>query len=567
MNAPTNASILLIDDDTEIRYSLNRVLSARNYRITEASSGEEGLRLAKEQQFEVIFLDNRMDGMSGLETLQHLRSMATESMIILMTAFGTTQTAIEAMKYGAFDYIIKPFELRKVLELTEKAVHAYRDLRGAKLMREPLLNSDDYKEGIVGDSEPMQAVFKAIGQVATSDVTVMITGESGTGKELVARCIHSHSLRSAKPFMAVNCAAIPDNLIESELFGHEKGAFTGATQQRMGKFELCDTGTLFLDEIGDMALPTQTKILRALQEGEIQRVGGEGTIKVDVRLLAATNRDLETMVKEKTFREDLYYRLNVMRIRIPSLRDRLSDVPALIEFMLQKLQKKRRSNVRGLSEEALQILTHYNWPGNVRELENVIQRCVVVAQGDTILRKDIPAEILNAVQSPAPGATSTRSANTAATATAPTAPAIAIPTPAAIPAPDTTTSPPAAAKAAETPAHAPVSAPPALKNPPADGTPASGDDIANLPPETIIPVGSPFGAAALERMPIEKVYDLLYSSLRKSSSRNLLEQVEKEITRRVLQETNGNQVKASGLLGITRATLRKRIESFDLRIP
>lgn len=515
MNTSSQARILIIDDDAEIRYSLNRVLSSRGYPVTEASSGEQGIGLVKQESFQVIFLDNRMEGMSGIESLQHLRALSADSMMILMTAFGTTQTAIEAMKYGAFDYIIKPFDLRKILAITEKAVQSWKDLQGTRAPREPLLNSDDYKEGIVGDSEPMQEVFKAIGQVATSEVTVMVTGESGTGKELVARCIHQHSLRSSRAFMAVNCAAIPDNLIESELFGHEKGAFTGATQQRLGKFELCDGGTLFLDEIGDMALPTQTKILRALQEGEIQRVGGEGTIKVDVRLIAATNRDLETMVREKTFREDLYYRLNVMRIRIPSLRDRLSDVPALTEFMLQRLQKKRRSTVRRVSEDAMTVLCAYSWPGNVRELENTIQRSVVVAQGDTILRKDLPKELL----------------------------AAAAPKPAADPGADS----PVASDAAD------------------EGAPAAVPEIASVAMADTVPTDPLFDLPKPPPQSLEQIYDALYAAVRKDSDRNLLEIVEKEVTRRVLRETNGNQVKASALLGITRATLRKRIEMFDLR--
>jgi DNA-binding NtrC family response regulator len=387
--------ILIIDDDQEIRYSLQRVLTSRGYRVAEASSGEQGIELGGAAAYEVVFLDNRMGGMGGIETLQHLRSIAPNAMVVLMTAFGTTQTAIEAMKFGAFDYIIKPFDIKKIIGLTEKAVKAHRDLAQARdTQHTPLLNSDDYKEGIVGTSEPMQEVFKMIGQVASSDVTVMVTGESGTGKELVARCIYQHSLRGDRPFMAVNCAAIPDNLIESELFGHEKGAFTGAANQRIGKFELCDGGTLFLDEIGDMALPTQTKILRALQEGEIQRVGGEKVLKVDVRLIAATNKNLEAMVEAKTFREDLYYRLNVMRIRMPSLRDRRSDIPALVDFMLQRLVKSRKTRVRRISSDALEVMRLYDWPGNVRELENTIQRCAVVTQGDTILTRDLPQEIL-----------------------------------------------------------------------------------------------------------------------------------------------------------------------------
>jgi two-component system nitrogen regulation response regulator GlnG len=252
----------------------------------------------------------------------------------------------------------------------------------------------------------MQEVFKVIGQVTASDVTVMITGESGSGKELVARSIWKHSHRAGKPFIAVNCAAIPDNLIESELFGHEKGSFTGATGQRIGKFELCDGGTIFLDEIGDMALATQTRILRVLQQGEIQRVGGAETLRVDVRIIAATNKDIEVMVKEKTFREDLYYRLNVVRIRMPALRERAEDIPAIVDFCLQNLVKQRKARAGRAAPEAMAVLVRHTWPGNVRELENVIYRSAVIAQGDTILLKDLPVEIREAVLAPAAQAAS-----------------------------------------------------------------------------------------------------------------------------------------------------------------
>jgi two-component system nitrogen regulation response regulator GlnG len=283
-----------------------------------------------------------------------------------------------------------------------------------------LVNPADYKEGIVGSSEPMQEVLKSIGQVAASDATVLITGESGTGKELVARCIHQHSLRAKGPFLAVNCAAIPENLIESELFGHEKGAFTGATNQKPGKFELCDGGTIFLDEIGDMSLPTQTKVLRAIQEGEIQRVGGTTTLKVSVRLVAATNKDLEAMVATRQFREDLYYRLNVFRIRLPALRHRKGDVPLLVDYMLQRQAAAKKLKPKRLSDEALDALLAYDWPGNVRELENVVQRANVLAKGETILPKDLPQDVLNPRKPAAP---------------APVANAVAGPAAAAAPAP------------------------------------------------------------------------------------------------------------------------------------
>jgi two-component system nitrogen regulation response regulator GlnG len=390
-------TILVIDDDAEIRYSLSRVLSSRKYHVIEAASGEQGVAMVnKGPAPDLIFLDVRMGGMSGIEALQHIRSVSVKQLVVLMTAFGTAQTAIEAMKYGAFDYVMKPFDPAKVLALAENALKAHADLRAVGDYK-PTVNIDDYREGIVGSSSAMQEVFKTIGQVTASDVTVMVTGESGTGKELVARSIWKHSHRAGKLFIAVNCAAIPDNLIESELFGHEKGSFTGATGQRLGKFELCDGGTIFLDEIGDMALATQTKILRVLQAGDIQRVGSTETIKVDVRILAATNKDLEEMVKAKTFREDLYYRLNVVRIRMPPLRERGEDVPQIVDFCLQNLVKQRKARVAKVSPEAMAVLSRHGWPGNVRELENVVYRSAVIAQGDAILVKDLPAEIRGAV--------------------------------------------------------------------------------------------------------------------------------------------------------------------------
>ncbi len=393
---PAPPTILVVDDDSEIRYSLNRVLASRGYTVNAAGSGEEGVEAVRKKAPDLVFLDIRMGGMSGLETLQHMRALDGRLPVILMTAFGTAQTAIEAMKYGAFDYIMKPFDPDRVLKLADNALKAARDMRRARDY-EPRINSDDWKEGLVGSSRAMQEVFKTIGQVAASDATVMITGESGTGKELIARCIYQHSHRARGPMVAINCAAIPENLIESELFGHEKGAFTGATAQRIGRFEQCDGGTIFLDEIGDMTLPTQTKILRVLQEGEIQRVGGTEIIEVDVRVIAATNKDLEKMVAEKTFREDLYYRLNVVRVRVPPLRERLEDLPEIVEYMLQRMAKSRKARVRGVSPEAMTALGRHRWPGNVRELENVIHRSVVVSQGETILLRDLPGELTTGV--------------------------------------------------------------------------------------------------------------------------------------------------------------------------
>jgi len=493
------ATILIIDDDAEIRYSLGRVLSSRKFQIEEAGSGEEGIEKAGDLKPDIIFLDNRMGGMSGIETLQHLMGIDRRFLVIMMTAYGTTQTAIEAMKFGAFDYIIKPFDITKVLQRVDAALEVVAD-REATEEYKPLLDHKDYEEGIVGSSEPMQEVFKQIGQIAATDVTVLITGESGTGKELIARAIYQHSLRSGGHYIAVNCAAIPENLIESELFGHEKGAFTGATQSRKGKFELCDGGTIFLDEIGDMALPTQTKILRVLQEGEIQRVGGSETIKVDVRLIAATNKPLEKMVKDKEFREDLYYRLNVARIRLPSLQERHTDIPELIDFMLQNIAKRGQSRVNRVSSEAMNLLTSYPWPGNVRELENVIQRAAVIAQNDTIVLKDLPAEVTEWGRTH--GVLSVNK---------------------------------------ETP------------------TIATGD--AQSSNEASEGMGMRQETPTMPQ-DLHGCFDLLYKLLREEVDSDILSYIEKEMIQRVLAETSGNQVKSSNILGITRATLRKRIEQY-----
>lgn len=406
--ASNSLKVLIVDDEDALRYSLKRALSKRSFNIFEADSGEVAIEVAQKEMPNIVLLDNRMKGMNGIEALQHLRGICPAAKIIIMTAFTTTQTTIEAMKYGAFDYIMKPFDLSKILSLVDAAANVITETSkdGESQKEDDTVIEEDLKVGIIGNAAAMQEVYKMIGQVAPTDVTVLITGESGTGKELIARAIHKNSLRASQPFVAVNCSAIPENLIESELFGHEKGAFTGASQQRIGYFEQCDRGTIFLDEIGDMPLTAQTKILRALQEGEIQRVGGTEVIKVDVRILAATNKSMEEMVKENTFREDLYYRLNVVRILMPALRQRKQDIPLLINFMLQNLAKKNRSVANTISKEALDLLVQHSWPGNVRELENIVHRSAVLAQGNTILPKDLPSEINHA------GSTETHSETT-----------------------------------------------------------------------------------------------------------------------------------------------------------
>lgn len=516
----TQASILIIDDDAEIRYSLDRVLSTMGHRIISADSGEQGIKTARKEKADLIFLDNRMEGISGIETLQHLRSAAPDSMVILMTAYGTTQTAIEAMKHGAFDYVLKPFDLKKLKELVDRALKAGRDSVSPEDAYEHLLNSSDYAEGIVGSGEKMQQVLKKVGQVAASEATIMVTGESGTGKELIARCIHRHSYRSDSSFHAVNCAAIPENLIESELFGHEKGSFTGATDTKAGQFELCHKGTLFLDEIGDMGLPTQTKILRAIQEGEIQRVGATKTKKVDVRLIAATHKNLEEMVKTKEFREDLYYRLNVVRIETPPLRERMEDLPELIDFMLQRLNKNQSTGTTEISKEAMLFLSKYNWPGNVRELENVLHSASVISKGKRILTKDLSNTVIEKVESESP----------------------------------TPQSEPSIINEVKKLPELPISENNISKDTASNSMPSFGDSSKNS-----LLASPPSSISANE------AYDIAYASARATSDTKLLEVVEKEIIQRSLKESGGNQVKASAMLGITRATLRKRIDAHSIR--
>src|SRR5712672_1311374 len=333
------SKLLLIDDEADVQYSFQRIFNSPEIELTTASSGEEGLKVIPKLKPDLVIMDVRMGGMTGLETLRRIRQIDSKLMVILMTAYGTTQMAIEAMKLGAYDYLLKPFEVPRLKEILDNALKAARDMKQV-VSYQPLLESEDYELGIVGRSEPMQQVFKLIGQLAASDATALITGESGTGKELVARAIYHHGNRNQHSFLAVNCAAIPEQLLESELFGHERGAFTGATMQRIGKFEQCNMGTIFLDEIGDMTPATQTKILRVLQSGTFERVGGNQPLKVDVRVIAATNRPLEQAVAKGQFREDLFYRLNVVRVHVPPLRERRADILLLVDYFLQKHAKK-----------------------------------------------------------------------------------------------------------------------------------------------------------------------------------------------------------------------------------
>src|SRR5947208_1942440 len=386
------SKLLLIDDEVDVQYSFQRIFDSPEVELTTASSGEEGLKIIPKLKPDLTIMDVRMGGITGLETLRRIRQMDSKLLVILMTAYGTTQTAIEAMKLGAYDYLLKPFDVPKLKDIVLNALKAANDMRQV-VSYQPLLEKEDYELGIVGRSEPMQQVFKLIGQLAASDATALITGESGTGKELVARAIYHHSNRSQQPFLAVNCAAIPEQLLESELFGHERGAFTGATNQRIGKFEQCNKGTLFLDEIGDMTPATQTKILRVLQSGSFERVGGNQPIKVDVRIIAATNRPLEQAVAKRQFREDLIYRLNAVRVHLPSLRERKADIRLLVNYFLKKFARDQQQTPKSIGPGVIKLLEKYHWPGNVRELENVIRRALVIAKGDAFLLSDLPPEV------------------------------------------------------------------------------------------------------------------------------------------------------------------------------
>jgi two-component system nitrogen regulation response regulator GlnG len=479
--------LLLIDDEADVQYSFRRIFDQPEIELTTADSGEEGLKIIPRLKPDLVIMDVRMGGISGLETLRRLRQLDAKQMVIMMTAYGTTQTAIEAMKLGAYDYLLKPFDVPRLKLIVLNALKAARDMRQV-VSYEPLLESEDYDLGIIGRSEGMQNVFKIIGQLAGSNATALITGESGTGKELVARAIYHHSKRNAQTFLAINCAAIPENLLESELFGHEKGAFTGAAAQRIGKFEQCDNGTIFLDEIGDMTLSTQAKILRVLQSGAFERVGGNQSIKVDVRVIAATHKPLEQAVAAREFREDLFYRLNVVRIQIPPLRERRDDIPLLINYFLKKFTLGQGRTPKSILPAAVEMLERFHWQGNVRELENVIQRATVMAKGDVILPGDLPVEI--------------------------------------------------------------------------SSLPVPSLDRAGVAPASPTAPASAGSGALLDWNAVGRT---LFQWARAQGKLKVLPAVERELIIQALLETKGNQVQAAKLLGITRATLRKRVEKFKIK--
>ena len=468
-------TILIVDSESDFLEWAAHQLATPTTRVLTATAADEALKIFQREAPDLVITETHLMPYGGLELLLKIRQRDSNALVILTSAFGTTQTVIESMKLGAFDFIRKetlPFTFKQVVDA---ALKAQDEMRAATEFK-PQLTVEDHQDSIVGKSAAMQQVFKMVGRVSHSDAPVMITGESGSGKELVARAIHHYSQRSAKSFIAINCAAIPEHLLESELFGHEKGAFTGAVGLRVGRFEQSHGGTLFLDEIGDMPLSLQGKILRVLQDGQFSRVGGNETLKSDVRIVAATNKNLEQEVAERRFREDLFYRLNVVRIQLPPLRQRTEDIRLLAEYFVQRVAIQKHLPQLKLSEEAVLVLESHSWPGNVRELENTIQRACVLASSDLLLPKDIPF----------------------GTASAPDQPASA------------------------------------------EGRPSA------IPQST------------------EAAIEVLLQAAQIDPDVQLLPWLEREFTIYAMKATKGNQVRAAKLLGITRATLRKRIERFAI---
>jgi len=460
-------TVLIVDPETDFLEWAVKQLTAVELRVISSTRSDDALRLAQRERPDLIVADTQLQPFGGVEFLTRVRERDANACVLLISQFSTTQAVIEAMKLGAFDFVTKDKLAFNFKVVVDAALKEQAQLRSAKASR-PQLTVEQHQDSIVGQSDAMQQVFKLTGRVANSDAPVMITGESGTGKELVARALHHYSPRAGKTFVAINCAAIPEQLLESELFGHEKGAFTGAVGQRLGRFEQCNGGSLFLDEIGDMPLQLQGKILRVLQDGEFSRVGGNSSIRTDVRIIAATNKQLETEVAEKRFREDLFYRLNVVRIQLPPLRQRVEDIRLLAEYFVQRVAAAKRLPRLKLSEEAIKVLEGHHWPGNVRELENTIQRACLLATSDILLPKDIP---LGAATEPAP----------------------------------------------------------------AEGAVSK-----------------------------EQAIEVLLRAAQADPGVELLPWLEREFTVHAMRETKGNQVQAAKLLGITRATLRKRLERFGI---
>ena len=397
---PEGHRILVVDDEVNLRKLLGALLRREGYTVRLAEDGVEGLACFGAEPFDVVLTDLRMPNLDGMGLLRALLERDAHLPVIVITAHGTVDTAVEALKIGAFDFITKPYDKDELTAVVAKAIATRRLSDQAPRATESGGGAATGRFGLIGAAPAMQKVFDIVSKVAATPSTVLITGESGTGKELIAKALHTHSDRADKPFIRVNCAAIPDTLIESELFGYEKGAFTGAATNKPGRFELADKGTLFLDEIGEISTEMQVKLLRAIQESEFERVGGITTHRVEVRLVTATNRDLAQQVKDGHFRDDLFYRLNVVPIHLPPLRDRLEDIPTLVKHILARYAVRLGRTIDGVSDAALEVLRGYHWPGNIRELENVLERTLLFCEGPRIEAEDLPAELRNGSSDP-----------------------------------------------------------------------------------------------------------------------------------------------------------------------
>jgi DNA-binding NtrC family response regulator len=384
--------ILIIDDEPAQIQALAGFLKKKGFDVEKAIAGMDGLKIIEKKAIDLVITDFKMPDIDGIEVLKQARSINPEIDVIVMTAFGSIESATEAMRAGAVDYLTKPVDLDQLEILIHKALEHKQLVSENRLLREQLAEKFKFEQ-IISVSEAMEEAINVAGRAAPSKATVLITGESGTGKELIAKAIHYASPRKDKPFLAVNCAALAENLLESELFGHEKGAFTGADRQRKGRFEMANHGTLFIDEVGEIPLTTQVKLLRVLQDQIFERVGGSEQIQVDVRIVAATNRNLEELIEAGSFREDLYYRLNVVQINIPPLRKRKSDIPLLVDYFLKKYSAENNKKMTGISREAMDLLMKYDYPGNVRELENIVEQSVVLGRGDIISIRDLPMTV------------------------------------------------------------------------------------------------------------------------------------------------------------------------------
>ena len=473
--------ILVADDEESMRWVLSKALRKKGFSVELARDGEEALRLIKSESFDLAILDIKMPGLSGLDLLDRVRELKRDLLVVIMTAEASMKNAVEAMKRGAYDYITKPFDLDVIDAIIEKVNRAWEMTSQVSVLKEELKERYQLDKNIIGNSPAMRDIYKTIGKVAPSDITVLVQGESGTGKELIARAIHYNSRRLGKPFIALNCAAIPKELLESELFGFEKGAFTGAVERKLGKFEQANGGTIFLDEIGDMPLDLQAKILRVLQEREITRTGGAQNIAVDVRIVAATNQDLQKLVQQKSFREDLYYRLNVVPINLVPLRERREDIPLLADYFLSQTCAELEIPPKKLDPAAMRLLTEYSWPGNVRELENTIKRAVILSSDPLLMAGDFT------------GLSREQKAESAGV----------------------------------------------------------GEDLSL---EGLVDVKLRACLTNMEKMESGDVYNMV------------LQQVERPLIRFVLEKCRWNQVRAAGILGINRNTLRKKVTELGIEL-